>query len=114
MQCCACREIAGPRRLVARRSDCCQSIAVADEHRLLFLALALAELSKFTHLPVIAAVASAGAVIAVPGYATLAFRRVYGGSLGGTIMKELAIGVIYAAVSIVAFIVMVYWVSVSA
>ena len=80
----------------------------------IFLALALAELSKFTHLPIIAAVASAGAVIAIPVYATLAFRRVYGGSLGGTIMRELAIGVIYAAVSTVAFIVMIYWVSVSA
>jgi hypothetical protein len=80
----------------------------------IFLALALAELSKFTHVPIIAAIASAVAVIAIPLYATLAFRRVYGGSLGGTIMKELAIGVIYAAVSIVAFIFMIYWVSVSA
>lgn len=79
----------------------------------IFLALAVTELAKFTRLPILAAITSALCVIAIPTYATLAFRRVYGGSVGLTILKELAIGVIYAAVSAIAFIVMIYWVSIS-
>jgi len=79
-----------------------------------FFALALSELAKFTMLPVLAAIASFCVVVAIPTYATLAFRRVYGGSLGRTILKEVAIGLIYAVVSVAAFIVMIYWVSITA
>jgi hypothetical protein len=78
-----------------------------------FFALAVAELAKFTTVPVLAAIASFCVVIAIPIYATLALRRVYGGSLGRTIIKEVAIGLIYGVVSIAALIVMVYWVSVT-
>lgn len=80
----------------------------------IFLALALTELVKFTRIPLLAAITSALCVISIPTYATLAFRRVYGGSVGLTILKELAIGVIYAAVSTVAFVIMIYWVSIAA
>jgi hypothetical protein len=45
-------------------------------------------------------------------YATLAFRDVYGGSLVRTLLKELGIATIYAVTSVVAFIVMLYWVSI--
>jgi len=79
----------------------------------IFLALALTELTKFTRLPVLAVIASTCAVLAIPTYATVAFRRVYGGSLGGTIAKELVIALIYGCVSIVAFVVMLFWVSVA-
>ena len=79
----------------------------------IFLALAVTELAKFTRLPLLAMVASALAMVAIPIYATLAFRRVYGGSVVATVMKELAIGLIYGSVAIAAFIVMVYWVSIS-
>lgn len=82
-------------------------------HAFVFLALAVTELLKFTRIPAIIALGSGAAVILVPVYATLAFRRVYGGSLAKTIAKELGIGVIYAIVSGVAFIVMIYWVSVA-
>lgn len=78
-----------------------------------FFALAVAELAKFTMVPILAAIVSFCVVVAVPTYATLAFRRVYGGSLGRTIIKELGVGVIYSVVSFVAFIVMIYWVSVT-
>jgi hypothetical protein len=78
-----------------------------------FFALAVAELAKFTMVPILAAMVSFCVVIAVPTYATLALRRVYGGSLGRTIIKELAIGLIYSVVSFVAFIVMISWVSVT-
>ena len=80
----------------------------------IFLALAVAELAKFTQLPIVAAIASGLCVISIPTYATLAFRRVYGGSLARTIFKELAIGVIYGAVAVVAFIAMIFWVSITA
>jgi len=79
----------------------------------IFLALAVTELAKFTQLRIVAGIASALCIIAIPTYATLALRRVYGGSIVGTILKELAIGVIYAAVSVVAFVIMIYWVSIA-
>ena len=50
----------------------------------------------------------------VPVYATVAFRRVYGGSLSRTIAKEIGIGAIYLVVSGVALVAMVYWVSIIA
>jgi hypothetical protein len=42
-----------------------------------------------------------------------AWCHLYGGSLGLTVLKELAIGVIYGFVSFVAFIAMMYWVSIA-
>lgn len=77
----------------------------------IFLALAVTEVAKFTQLPIVAIIASTCAVLAIPVYATLAFRRVYGGGVGITIAKELAIGLIYSCVSLVAFVVMLYLVS---
>ena len=53
------------------------------------------------------------AAIWVPIYATVAFRRVYGGSLMKTIAKEVGIGAIYTVVSGIAFVVMIYWVSIA-
>jgi hypothetical protein len=47
-------------------------------------------------------------------YATLAFRRVYGGSLSRTLLKEAAIGLIYATAAGVGFVVMIYWVAIVA
>ncbi len=82
-------------------------------HAFVFLALAVTELLKFTRIPAIIALGSVAALILIPVYATLAFRRVYGGSLARTIAKELGIGAIYAIISGVAFIVMIYWVSVA-
>jgi hypothetical protein len=59
------------------------------------------------------AIASAIAVCWIPIYATLAFRRVYSGSLAKTLAKEVGIGVLYAVTAAVAFIVMIYWVSIA-
>jgi hypothetical protein len=79
----------------------------------IFLALALTELAKFTRIPALAILASVVAVIWIPIYATLSFRRVYGGSLGGTVAKEIGIATIYFVTWIAAFALMIYWVSVS-
>ena len=83
-------------------------------HAFIFLALATTELAKFTRIPLLAGVASFAAVLWIPIYATLAIRRVYGGSLARTLMKEVAIGAIYAVTAVVAFVVMIYWVSIAA
>lgn len=51
---------------------------------------------------------------AIPVYATIAFRTVYGGSLAVTVLKEAAIGLTYLRLASLAFLVTVYWVSVMA
>jgi hypothetical protein len=83
-------------------------------HAFIFLALIVGQLAKYTRLPILAACASLVALIWIPIYATMAFRRVYGGSLGRTLAKEVAIGVIYSVAAAAGFIVMIYWVSVVA
>ena len=83
-------------------------------HAFIFLALAFAELVKFTQLPLLVAIASFLAVISIPVYATLAFRLVYGNSIGKTLVKEIAISCIYAVVAAIGFVITIYWVSVTA
>ncbi len=82
-------------------------------HAFIFLALGASELTKFTKVPVLVAIVSAIAVCWIPIYATLAFRRVYGGSLAGTLVKEVAIGTLYAITAAAGFIVLIYWVSIA-
>jgi hypothetical protein len=77
----------------------------------IFLALAVSEAAKFTQIGILAIIASTCAVLAIPIYATLAFRHVYGGSVAMTIVKEVAVGLIYSCVSLVAFVAMLYLVS---
>ena len=76
----------------------------------IFLVLAATEALKFTKLPALVVGAAFAGLLWISIYATLAFRRVYGGSLIRTITKELAILALYGATSIVAFIGLLYWV----
>jgi hypothetical protein len=82
-------------------------------HAFVFLALGVSALFKFTRLPALAAIAGFITVVWIPVYATLAFRRVYGGSLARTLAKEAVIVAIYGVTSLVAFIALVYWVSIA-
>jgi hypothetical protein len=82
-------------------------------HAFIFLALTVGELMKFTQIPALVVIASTIALIWIPIYATLAFRRVYGGSVVRTLMKEVGIGAIYTVTAVVAFVVMLYWVSIA-
>ncbi|MDB4889664.1 MAG: hypothetical protein JWL61_1519 [Gemmatimonadetes bacterium] len=82
-------------------------------HAFMFLALSVAALSKFTRVPTIVEAFTLVSVLWIPVYATLSFRRVYGGSIAMTLVKEVAIGTIYFAVSVIAFILTLYWVSVA-
>jgi hypothetical protein len=80
-------------------------------HAFIFVAMAVSALTRFAHYVPLATLASTLAILGVPVYATLAFRRVYGGTVGKTIAKEFAIGIIYSVVSLVALIVTIYLVS---
>ena len=82
-------------------------------HAFFFVTLAVVELLKFTQVAPLVIAASVLAALSLPIYATLAFRNTYGGSLGRTVMKETGIGVIYAVVAAVAFVVTIYTVSVA-
>lgn len=80
-------------------------------HAFVFLVLTLISLSKFTQLPLLVLTIVTTTALAIPFYATVAFRRAYGGSIARTLTKEVGIGVIYGVTSILGFISMVYWVS---
>jgi hypothetical protein len=80
-------------------------------HAFVFVALSIAVLAKFTHSASLAVAVGFAAVAWIPIYATLAFRRAYGGSTTQTIAKEVGIGAIYVAVWFVAFIATLYTVS---
>ena len=82
-------------------------------HAFIFLALLVGQLTKYTRIPILAASASLIALVWIPIYATMAFRRVYGGSLGRTLLKEVVIGAIYCVAAAVGFIAMIYWVSIA-
>jgi Protein of unknown function (DUF3667) len=81
-------------------------------HAFVFLILAVPELILFTRSQTLADAVGIVATLAIPVYATLAFRRVYGDSLARTIAKEVGIGLIYSVVAFVALVVTTYWVSV--
>ncbi|HEX9085378.1 MAG TPA: DUF3667 domain-containing protein [Gemmatimonadaceae bacterium] len=81
-------------------------------HAFIFLALGATELTKFTKVPVLVAIVSAIAVCWIPVYATLAFRRVYGGSLAVTLAKEVVIGALYSIATAAAFVIAIYLVAI--
>jgi hypothetical protein len=80
-------------------------------HAFTFLALALVEFAKYASAPIVVGLAAAVTVLVIPTYATFAFRTTYGGSVAVTLAKEAAIGAIYAASGALAFIIMIYLVS---
>ena len=77
-------------------------------HAFFFLALTLSAAARFSGSPAIAAVAAFVVFVWMLVYATIAVRRTYGGSLVKTVAKEGAIGVLYGAIALVAFIVTIY------
>ena len=82
-------------------------------HAFVFIALGLTVLAKFPKWAPLAVLASAAVVIWIPVYATLSFRRVYGGSVGSTLLREVGIAVLYAVVGAAALMVTLYWVAVA-
>lgn len=82
-------------------------------HAFLFIALLLSGLAKFTRLPLVIGLVGVAVLLWIPVYSTLAFRRVYGGSLMRTLVKEAGIAVMYGIVSVIGLLVVVYLVSIS-
>ncbi|HJQ10347.1 MAG TPA: DUF3667 domain-containing protein [Gemmatimonadaceae bacterium] len=82
-------------------------------HAFIFVALSLAAMAKYPAWPPLAIAASVAVVIWIPIYATLAFMRVYGGSLGSTLVREIAIAALYAVVAAAAMTITLYWVSIA-
>src|SRR5688500_16653644 len=82
-------------------------------HAFFFLALSAAALLRFTQVPLLAVIAGIIGVVWIPIYTTLAFRRVYGGALARTVLKELGIAAIYSLVAAVAFTILIFWVSIA-
>jgi Protein of unknown function (DUF3667) len=80
-------------------------------HAFIFVVLTAAALTRFVHLAPLSAAASALALLSIPVYSTMAFRRVYGGSVAATLGKEVVIGAIYFVVSVTAFVLMLYVIS---
>lgn len=80
-------------------------------HAFVFVALSIVALARLTRLTPVAAAANLAVLVWIPVYATLAFRRAYGGSIKKTLVKEVAIGAIYMIVSFVALLATIYWVA---
>lgn len=83
-------------------------------HTFVFVALTIIALSKFAGERALAILipVSAAALLSIPVYSTIAFRRVYGGSIPSTLAKEAGIGILYSLLSFAALIGMLYWVSI--
>jgi hypothetical protein len=76
----------------------------------LFVALGFGMLARFTHFLPLMVLAAVVAFVWTPLYAHFALRRVYGGSNGSTILKELGIGLLYGAVYFPAMVSLAVWV----
>ena len=77
-------------------------------HAFIFVALSLSALAKFTHVGIVMNAVKFAAVLSIPIYAIVAYRRNYGGSLAMTIAKGLAIGTMYAVAGGVVFLVAIF------
>ncbi|MGH7617222.1 MAG: DUF3667 domain-containing protein [Gemmatimonadaceae bacterium] len=80
-------------------------------HAFVFIALGLTELAKFTGSEALTDACGAVTLLWLPIYGHLALRRVYSGSQVSTLLKELGIGALYAAVSIPAVMLLAIWVA---
>jgi hypothetical protein len=78
-------------------------------HAFLFVALTINDLVKFTESVPLSFATGVVVLLWVPIYSHLSLRRVYGGSQGSTLLKELGIGALYAAVSVPAMVLATLW-----
>jgi uncharacterized protein DUF3667 len=83
-------------------------------HAFTFLALTLLALAKITRLPFLVSALQLAVLIWIPTYATLSFRRVYGGSMVATLAKEAGIAALYGLAGMVALVATIYVVALGA
>lgn len=81
-------------------------------HAFVFLALLIGVAAKFVAVPAISRVAGFIVFFWIPTYATLSFRRLYGGSIVVTLLKEAGIGILYLVASLAALLTTIYFVAV--
>ena len=80
-------------------------------HAFGFLAFSLSAAGSFTHSAAIEVPIAVVVLIGIPIYWHRALRRVYGGSLGITLAKETAIGLLYGAASVPVLIGLAVWIT---
>jgi len=80
-------------------------------HAFVFLALALADLTKFSRIPLASTLGGIAALIWIPTYANIALRRTYGGSIIRTLVKQACMGALYVFASGIALLGAIYWVA---
>lgn len=69
-------------------------------HAFVFIALLLSGLAKFAPAAVVSAIVSPVVALWIVGYSVLAMRRVYGGSIGGTVLKGVGIMLLYSMIAL--------------
>jgi hypothetical protein len=82
-------------------------------HAFVFLALAIAEAAKFSKSLSVATAVGVVTTVWFLVYAAMALRRVYGGSIVGTLAKGAGVLAIYSVVSIPALFGLVTWAAIS-
>jgi hypothetical protein len=78
-------------------------------HAFAFVVFTVTEVVKFTRSPMLAAAVGLIGLLAFTVYSVRALRAVFGGGWWMTQLKALAIGVIYGAASVPAFVLMLLW-----
>ena len=80
-------------------------------HAFIFLAMSMSVLIRFTHAAMLALAADVGVLLWISVYLHLSFRRVYGETQVVTMLKETAVGTVYAVLSIPAIFALALWVA---
>jgi len=83
-------------------------------HAFAFLALTLLVLAKMTQVPLVVGTVQLAVLIWIPTYATLSFRRVYGGSMVATLAKEAGMAALYGLAGMGALLATIYVVALGA
>ena len=80
-------------------------------HAFVFIALSFAAVLKLTNVVALDVAASIAVLLWIPAYVHRSFRRVYGGTFGATLLKEIGIGTFYGAASIPVIALLALWVA---
>jgi hypothetical protein len=80
-------------------------------HAFVFLAMLIGVAARFVAVPAVSSTAGFVLFLWIPTYATLSFRRLYGGSIAETLLKEAGIGILYLIASFVALLTTIYFVA---
>ncbi len=83
-------------------------------HAFIFLVLAVPQLLRFARMPRLVAGADVVVLSWIAVYAILSLRRVYGESIGKTLIKATGVGGLYVLTAGAAMIALVYWAAITA